>query len=296
MSRVSERGDGTASGPAPAAEYNHLGSIVVAVLVGVLLALTARAGAVQLLVAVAVVQALLALAWVFGTGMPGRRGALVIAAAAAAAADVTVSVWPHGRLGTLLAVLGLAVPAMFVHQLARGAVRVRAVASLGAVALLVLGEVALPSLLQLRHEFAPPRLGGEVVAGVAVIAAGALVIGYVVDLLFAAPRFDSDVPRGLFGLIASAGLGGSIGYLLLQSAPHAHFVGGRGAFIGASLGALIALFAVAVAFVEHDVPARRAAGAGGGGLARRVRPALSVALPLALLAPVAFLLCLAIRV
>ena len=45
----------------------------------------------------------------------------MIAGLAAAASDVAVSVWPHGRLGTLLPVFGLAVPAMFVHQLARGA-------------------------------------------------------------------------------------------------------------------------------------------------------------------------------
>jgi hypothetical protein len=278
----------TSEGPAgPDAELNHSGSLAVAVLVGAALVVTARIGATPLLVAVAVTQALLAFAWVFGTRLPGRKGALVIAALAAAGADVAVSVWPSGRLGTLLAVLGLAVPAMFIHQLSRGAGRVRVVESLGAIALLVLAEVALPSLLQLRHEFAGN--GGRVTGGVIAAAAGALVVGYLVDLIAPAPRFDPDVPRGLLGVIASAGLGGSLGYLLLQSDRYTDFIDGRGAFIGASLGALVALFAVGVAFVERNVPMP------DEGFARRVRPVLGVLVPLSLLAPVAFLLCLAIR-
>lgn len=270
-------------------EFAPVASVVVALFVGLLLVLCARAGAVQLLIAIALLQALLAPAWVFGIALPGRKGALVIAALAAAAADVTVSVWPHGRLGTLLAVCGLAVPAMFVHQLTRGAVRERAVASLGGIALLVLAEVALPSLLQLRHEFVGTLVGGDVVAGVCAAVAGALVIGYLVDMVVSTPRFDPRVPRGLLGMLASAALGGALGYLLLQTADSPDFSSGRGAFVGASLGALVALLAVGIAFVEYEVALPDSP------LGRRVRPALSVVLPISVLAPVAFLLCLAIR-
>ncbi|MGH8961003.1 MAG: hypothetical protein ACRDWT_07315 [Jatrophihabitantaceae bacterium] len=273
-------------------ELNHTGSLAVAVLVGLAVALAARLGATALLVALAAVQALLAFAWVFGTRLPGRKGALVVAALAAAGADVAVSVWPHGRLGTLLAVLGLAVPAMFIHQLGRGAARVRVVESLGGIGLLVLAEVALPSLLQLRHEFGAN--GGHVAAGVVAAAAGALVVGYLVDLLAPTPRFDPEVPRGLLAVLASAGLGGSLGYLLLQSDRFTDFIDGRGAFIGASVGALVALFAVCVAFIEHNVPMPDDSSRGAG-FARRIRPVLGVVMPLSLLAPVAFLLCLAIR-
>jgi hypothetical protein len=269
------------------AELNHTGSLAVAVLVGVGVVACARAGATALLVAVAVVQALLAFAWVFGTRLPGRKGAIVIAALAAGGADVAVSVWPSGRLGTLLAVLGLAIPAMFVHQLMRGAARVRVVESLGGIALLVLAEVALPSLVQLRHEFGAN--GGHVAAGVSAAALGALVVGHLVDLIAPTPRFDPDVPRGLLAVLASAGLGGSLGYLLLQSDRYTDFIDGRGAFIGASLGALVALFAVGVAFVESNTPIPPES------FARRIRPVLGVVVPFSLLAPVAFLLCLAIR-
>jgi hypothetical protein len=269
-------------------ELNHLGSFAVTLLAGAALVTTARTGPVPLLVAVAVVQAVLMLAWVFGTGLPGRNGALAIAALAAGGADVTVSLWPSGRLGTQLIVFGLAVPVMFVHQLMRGAARTRIVESLGGVALLVVAVVGLPALLQLRHEFIGPTLGGRVVAGVVAAAAGALMIGYLVDLVMAAPRFDPAVSRGLLAVIASAGLGGSIGHLMLRS--DAEFLGGRGAFAGAALGALIAFLAVGVAFIERSAPAPQS------GFGRRVRPVMASLLPLSLLAPVAFVLCLAIRV
>ncbi|MEO9108853.1 MAG: hypothetical protein ABI368_01390, partial [Jatrophihabitantaceae bacterium] len=206
-----------------------------------------------------------------------------------AGADVAVSVWPHSRLGTLLAVFGLAIPVMFVHQLMRGAAREQIVRSLGAVALLVIAEISLASLVQLRHEFDLGNLGGPVVAGVVTASLGALVVGYFVDLLYPHPRFDPAVPRGLLAAVASAGLGGSVGYLMLQSETGNTFGDGRGAFIGAALGALIALLAVGVAFVEHGLPVPERAPA------RRLRPVLGVLLPLSVLAPVAFLLCVAIR-
>jgi hypothetical protein len=268
-------------------ELSLVTMVAAALVVGLALVLTARAGATALLVAVAGVQAVLAVTWVFGTGMPGRKGALVIAVLAAGGADVAASVWPHGKLGTLLAVLGLAVPTMFIHQLTRGAARVQVVSSMAAVAFLVLAEVSLPALLQLRHEFGASDLGGRVTAAAAAALAGALVIGGLVDMLFPAPRFDPAVPRGLLALIASAGLGGSLGYLMLRQ--QTGFVDGRSAFIGGALGALAGLLAVGAAFVLHSTP--EPPGAAG----HRLRPVLSAVLPIVLLAPVAFLLCLAIR-
>lgn len=262
-------------------------TLAVALVVGAALAVSARAGATPLLIAVAATQALLAASWVLGTVMPGRIGGLVIATLAATAADVTTSVWPHGRLGTLLAVLGLAVPAMFIHQLARGAARVQVVSSLSAVAVLVLGEVSLPALLQLRHEFASSEVGGRVAAAAVAAIAGALVIGCLVDMLMPAPRFDPAVGRGLLALIASAGLGGSVGYLMLRN--EVEFADGRSVFVGAALGALAGLLAVALAFVLQTTPVPAAR------LGRSLRPVLAAVLPIAVIAPVAFLLCLAIR-
>lgn len=280
---------GAASGTSNGAQRDPamLVSLAVAVLVGLALVLTARTSAVALLVTIAVVQAVFAVAWVFGTRMPGRWGGLLIAALAAAGADVAASIWPHGRLGTLLAVLGLAVPVMFVHQLARGAARVRLVSSLAAVAVLVLAEVSLPALLQLRHEFAAAGEGGRVAAAAAGAAAGALVVGYLVDLVLPAPRFDPAVPRGLLALIASGVVGGAVGYLLLRD--DVNFVGGRSVFVGAALGALAALLAVAAAFVLYSTPEPVTV------IGRQMRPVLAALLPLVVLAPVAFLICLSIR-
>ena len=264
-----------------------LGTLAAGLVIGAGVVGAAHAGATALLVAVAVVQLVLALSWVFGTQVPGRKGAIVLAALASAGADVAVSVWPHAKLGPLLAVLGLAVPVMFVHQLTRGAARVQVVSSMSAVAALVLGEVAVTALLQLRHEFGGGALGGRVAAMAAAALAGAVVVGCLVDLVLPAPRFDPEVPRGLLGLVAAAGLGAAIGYLALHD--QADFVGGRSAFIGAALGALAGLIAVATAFVLHSTVPPSA------GFGRRLRPLLGAVVPLAVLAPVAFLLCLAIR-
>jgi hypothetical protein len=269
------------------ARFNFPASIVVALVAMGAFGWAARTGSVALLIAVAVVQALVGFGWVYGYALPGRRGALTLAAMASAAADVVVSVWPHGRLGALLAVFGLAMPTLFVHQLSRGAVRVRVLESLGGVALLVLTEVSMTALLQLRHEFARGHIGDDVVFGVIIIGFGALVVGFLVDLIVTVPRFDADVPRGLLGLIASAGFGGSTGYLTLRHS--AEFAGGRGGYAGAALGAIIGLLAVAVAFIDADLPVV------ADGFPRRIRPVLAVLIPFCLLAPVAFLICLAIR-
>jgi hypothetical protein len=273
-------------------ELNHLASLIIAALATLALALNARAGAVDLLIAVAVLQAIVVIAWIYGTGAPGRIGLLVVGGLAAAGADVAVSVWPHGRLGTLLIVLALALPVSFGHQLVRGAARARIVESVGGAALVIVAVVGLSALLQLRHEFSGSAaggsaVGGEVVAGVVAAAGGALVIGHLVDLVYAAPRFDASVPRGLLGVIASVGLGGSLGHLLLRS--HAEFAGGRGAFTGVAVGAIGAFLAIGVAFIQASptVPPRR--------FGARLQPVLAALLPLAILGPVAFLLCLVIR-
>jgi hypothetical protein len=269
------------------AELNLLGSLGVSVVVGAGLFFTARESAVALLVAIAVVQGLLAFAWVFGTGMPGRWGGVLIAAMASAGADVCVSVWPHGKLGTLLAVLGLAVPVLFVHQLARGAARVQVVSSLAAIALLVVAEVALPSLLQLRHEFRAPDIGGTVVSATVLAIAGALVVGYLIDFVLPSPRFDADVPRGLPALIGSAAMGAAMGYLRLRNEDA--FGHGRAVFVGAALGAIAGLVAVAGTFVLHTTSARPRR------IVAALRAVLGPVVPLCLVAPAAFLLCLAVR-
>lgn len=283
--------------PADLSRSDALVGLFTALLVGGALVWCALAGATPLLAAVAATQALVAASWLIVTELPGRKGAAIIAVAAAGAADVAVSVWPHSRLGTLLAIGGLSVPAMFVHQLMRGAARSRIVASLAGTAGLVLTVVSPAALLQLRHEFEDSggqTPGGTVAAGVLGAAAGGLLIALVADVISSAPRFDPEVPRGLLGVVASTGLGGSVGYLVLSAPDRADFAGGRGVFVGAAVGVLVGLLAVAVAFAGasstslsgHEPPTRAAT---------RLRPVLAVLVPLCVVAPVAFLLCLAVH-
>jgi hypothetical protein len=224
--------------------HNLPGVATVALLVGVLFAWTARSGAVALLVAVAVGQALLACAWALSIRRPGRNGALVIAGLTAVAADVATSMWPHS----------------------------------------VVAELALAALLQIRHEF-PGDV--DVAFGVAVIGPGALLVGALADLTFTGLRFDDAVPRGAFGVLGSTVAGALLGDLTLRNS--ALFGTGRGLFLGAALGALVALFAVGASFMEHTTPLPES------GFPRRGRPLVTVLLPLSLLSPVAFLLCIAIH-
>lgn len=305
MSPVSERdvpvtddvnasgGDGSAAADEAAAhtgagpQINPTATLAVVVLAAALLAATARIGALALLIAVAVTQAVFAVSWVFGTTLPGRRGALVLAALAAAGADVAVSLRPHAGLGALLAVVGLAVPAMFVHQLVRGAARVRLLESIGLIGVLIVAVVALSALQQLWHEFGDPATSGRVVAAVVLAAGTGLVGALFIDMVAPVPHFDAAVDRGLFGVLGAAVIGAAVGYLTLRSV--AVFAGGRGLFVGAALGALEALLAVAASFVEHSTPYP------SPGFARRVRPVLGALVPVAFVSPVALVICLAVR-
>lgn len=266
----------------------HLvGAAVAAVIVGAVLAWAARTGAAELLAAIAVAQAVLAASWVLALRPPGRTGGLLIAAGAAVVTDVAASVWPHSRLAATTAVVALAVPAMFVHQLARGAGRVRVAASLGSIALLVVAEACLPALLQLRHEFTAVSVEGDAALTIVVVIGGALVAGCFADMVYAAPRFDDDVPRGLLGVVVATLVGAAVGHLLLRSAVSFH--SGRAVFVGAAVGVCTGLLAVAAGYVAAAVPPA------GSALARRAVPLLSALVPFALAAPVGLLLCLAIR-
>jgi hypothetical protein len=68
------------------------------------------------------------------------------------------------------------------------------------------------------------------------------------------------------------------------------FGAARGTFTGAALGALAGLLAIATAFVLYTTPQPPTA------VGRRLRPLIGALLPVAVIAPAAFLLCLAIRV
>lgn len=277
----SEPADPRPTPPARRVTGELLVSAAVAVVVAGGLAILADIGPGQLVAGIAAVQALLILTWVFGTGLPGRIGALVIAALAAGAADASVVRWPHSQLGPLIGVLGLAIVAMFIHQLTRGVVRVRVVESLSAVAVVVVAVVALAALIQLRHET------DAQIASTTIAAAGAaLAAGLVVDSVLPVPRFDPAVPRGLTGVAVSLVVGGLVTLVRLRDT--VEFSASRAVLLGAAIGAVVGLLSIGVSYITHtdQLP---------GGVARLLRPILAGILPLAILAPVAYVLCLAVR-
>ena len=275
------------TGPGDRERIGHLLGAASALVAGAALAVTSYYSALALLIAVAVVQAVLVLVWVRGTGLPGRIGAIVLGGLAAAGADVVVSVWPHGRLGVILAVLGLAVPAMFVHQLMRGVVRTRVVESLSDIALVIVAVVALSSLLQLRHEFTGDATAGDVVSAVIAAVALGLVVGYLIDVVAPVARFDAEVPRGLLGLVGGIVVGAAVTYLRLHT--YLDFGTSRSLFLGGAVAAIAGLLAIGMAFVA------RSSSMPVDSLSTGLRPVFTAVVPLCLSAPVAYLLALAIR-
>ncbi len=269
---------------------------LVAVLAGVLLVLAGYGGGVVLLAAVALLQAVLLVSWVFGTGMPGRLGGLVLGAAAGAAADTLVMVFQRGQLGTVLPVLGLAVLVPFVHQLTRGVVRNRVVESLSDTALLVVSVVSLASVIELFHAFgevgSARTVAGGVLSGVVGAAAVALAIGLLVDVVAPVPRFDPAVRRGLLATLVGGAVGAALGYTRLHSAAAIEFAGGRGAFVGVAVGLVVGLLGVGASFAMATVTAPAAP---AGPWPARLRVLLTALVPLALVSPIGYMLCLAIR-
>ena len=212
--------------------------------------------------------------------MPGRIGAVIIGAAAAAATDYAVMRWPHSALSPMLGILGLAVPVMFAHQLTRGVMRARVVESLSGIALVVTAVVALPALVQLRHEVG----GGYLVAATALAGGVAVALGLLVDLVWSRPRFDPDVPRGLSGVALGTAAGAAIGAYLLRHEPQ--FTTTQAVLYCAVIAAVSALVGVATSLVGYSSPAT-------GSLpdrARLLRPVALALLPLMLVVPAAYVL------
>lgn len=284
------------------------------VVVTAVLTAGAAAGALGLLVAVGAVQGLFVLTWALtcgpprpstlshradttapsaddelgrdpGAAVPGRIGTALVGAAAAAGADIAASVRPHDALAPMLVVLGLTIPAMFIHQLTRGVVRGYVVESVSGIAVVVVAVVALSALLQLRHEFDGARMteAAVVVAGVAVA------LAYLVDLVWSRPRFDPQVPRGLTGVVVGIAGATAAGVLVLRALTQ------YGNLIAALLCGIIAAVAALVSVSASMISAGIAVGtarAVPGGVVERLRPVALAILPLALVAPVAYLLLL----
>lgn len=276
---------------------NHLQLAVLSALLGGLLVVGSRLGPAGLLVAVALVQAVLIPSWVLGTGLPGRIGGLVVGALAAAGADAATMHWHDSGYSPVLGVLGLAVPVMFVHQLTRGVVRTRVVESMSAIAVLVVGVVALAGLLVLRRQGSGATITLALTAAITL----GLVVNHLTDAALPAPRFDPAIDRGLPAVLAGVLAGGLVGLLLLRH--DLDFAGGRATFVGAAVAAVACLLSIGASFAESREPAVARTDDPDGPVPAatelppeipaslaRLRPAAAVALTIALTAPAAYVL------
>ncbi len=268
----------------PVGRGAHLAAagLAAAVAAGILLATRwERPG---VLVAVAVLQVLLVPAWVYGTSLPGRIGGTLIGLGTAAAADAVLVARDRVSLLAVLGALGLVLPALVLHQLTRGVVRVRVTESLSAIAFLLTAIVGLSSLVALARAVDGPRL----VAVLGVGAGAGLAVARLVDAVAPAPRLADDVAHGLPALLAGGLAGAAAGAVLaavLDGTGPLDAAGG--ALLGGVVALLAALVTVAVGYVTATVPdPRRATGPA---------PAyLAVAVPIALAAPVGYLVSLAV--
>lgn len=294
----SDTNSDTDGGAAPEPDTNHARCALFAAIAALALSGAAEPSAVALTVVVAVVQVGLIVCWVFGTGLPGRTGGLLIGAGAAAGSDVAVSLYPDRELGPLLIVLGLAVPAMFLHQLARGVVRTRTTESLSKIALLAIAVTALTAFVQLRHDFD----GSKLATGAVLATTVSIVVGHLADMLWSRPRFDADVPRGLVALVAGTLAGGAAGAWALRDV--VAFTTLRALYVGLAVAAVAGLLAVSAAFAVHGQPELTVRVASDDNEVDvdelpqhrgqpRLLPLAQVLLPIALAAPAAYLICIA---
>ena len=295
---------------------NHIQlAALTAVLTGVLAA-GGYLGVTATMVAVAVLQAVLIPCWMLGNRLPGRVGGLALGVLAAAAADGLTLHWPDSGYSPVLGVLGVSIPLMFFHQLSRGVVRTRVVESLAGITLLLVAVVALSGLIVLRHQGS----GRTIVLAVLAAAGIGLVAAHLTDAVLPAPRFDPGLDRGLPAVVVGVAVGGVVGYLGLRQL--IDFAGGRGAFVGAAIGAVACLLSIAASFAESrtvprtdpsaaDVPhsdgatgaarpddagapaeadASEVDGPTGRDRFSRLRPAATAALTIALTVPAAYVL------
>lgn len=252
------------------ARLDHLLAALVAAAVTAVLVFGSTAGLNVLVAVIALLQAVLVAGWAMQ--QPELIGTAVIAGAASIASDVLLTARDRATLASVLGVFGLSVLALIAHQLIRRPIRTRVAESMAGLAALVVATGALGALIVVRRD-----ASGDDLLAATVLATGiALVVGHLVDAVVPAPRFADDVPRGLPALLLGAVAGAASAIWRLQDVASVGTI--AAGFLGAALGLVAGLVAVGTAFAGPDLRARWAA------------PYLRVMLPVALAAPVAYVL------
>lgn len=232
-------------------------------------------GVTGLLITVALLQIGLIAAWSEASGTRGYLGSVVIGVAAAAGADAVLYVQAEPDLAALVPILAGTFVAGLVYQLTRPSPRRLATASLASIGLLGVTLIALSAMLALYRV-----ADGATVYPVTVAAIGAAVLaGHVVDLLVPRPPITPGLPRGLLGLLLSVGAG--VAAAVVLTGPGGLIEGLGAALVGAILGLISALLAIAASFIVAERPQQNWA-----------LPWLQAVLPLAGAAPIAYFLAL----
>lgn len=257
------------------ARKTHVSAAAVALVVGAVAVAAPRFDDAGWLAAVAALQVVLVWAWVMGTAIPGKWGGLLLGAGSAAAADALLLRDQHDGLVPLLTVIGLLFPALLLHQLARGVVRTRLTESLSGLAAGCVAVVAMACYLELRQD-------AGAIAGASLLAAAAgLFAGRVLDALRPEQAFAEGIFHGLLGVAGATVTGAAVTTVRLHGEPVRALGAG---LLGAGIGATVGLVAVGAAYIAVTVRPRRTP------FAPFTLPVLKVLLPLAVTAPVAYLL------
>jgi hypothetical protein len=224
------------------------------------------------------IQLLFVVAWTVGGRPPAPRVVATAGILGAAAADAAAVYSP----GVSLAPLGYVVAGTFVvgliGQLLRGGGRSRVTESIGAVAVVAVGVVALatPALL------ARYPVGTEAMLACMLAAGVALVVARVADLILRAPRISPQVPRGapgvVLGAMAGTAVAGWAGSMVVGLTPTLAAVAGLVVAMAALLADLGMVFAETGRLLAGGDPSRGT-----------VRTLLGPLVALAVAAPAAYL-------
>lgn len=228
---------------------HHAPAGVLAAVATIALVLAPREfGPTGLLITVALLQIGLIAAWSRATGTRGYLGSLVIGAGTAVTADTVLAVQEEPDLGPLAAVLAVTFVAAILHQLMRSPPRRLATASLAGIAMLAVTLLALSAFLLLYRV----TDGSAVYDATIAATGGAVVVGHLVDLLLPVPRITPEIPRGLLALLLS--VGAAIAASVLLSDPGDLLDSLGAAIVGAIVGLVSALLAVAASYIAAERP------------------------------------------
>lgn len=225
------------------------------------------------------IQVLFVVAWTVGGRPPGPRVVVVAGILGALAADAVAVRSAEASLAPLGYVVAGTFLAGVIGQLVRGESRSRVTESIGSVAVVAVGVVALATPVLLARY----PVGTEALLACMLAAGGALVVARFADLVLRQPRISPQVPRGapgvVLGAMAGTAVAGWAGSMVVGLTPSLAAVAGVVVAMAALLADLGMVFAETGRLLAGGDPSRGTA-----------RTMLGPLVALAVAAPAAYLL------